>query len=321
MTVVIDLAIMVLGTVLLLYGSDWFLDGVRDLSQMLRVSALVLGVILVGLEPEEMLTAAIASARGASALAVNNVVGVNVTVITCALGLSALLRPISLNKAVRGQALLATLISLLPIILLFTGTVNRLAGLGLLILFALYTFFLWRQDRASIAHTGELEDDDDDDTEEKVTSNSSRRWQLLGLTLLGLVALSAGGYLLVEGAERLVSATALREGVIGATLVSLATGAEMIALGVKAARRQQAEVLVGGILGSFAYNLLVTLGLAAVVRPLGVDFQQTLLPLIFMIASHLFLLLLIWRGSISRVMGGILLAAYVVYLVLIVLMR
>lgn len=318
MTVVIDLIIMALGTILLLYGADWFLDGVRDLSHLLKVSALVLGVILVGLEPEEMLTAAIASARGASALAVNNVVGVNVTIITCALGLSALLRPISLDKAVRGQALLATLISLLPIALLFSCAVNRLAGLGLLALFALYTFFLWRQDRASIVHTSEL---DDDAAEEKRVASTSRRWQLLGLTLLGLVALSAGGYLLVEGAVRLVSATALREGVIGATLVSLATGAEMIALGVKAARRQQSEVLVGGILGSFAYNLLVTLGLAAVVRPLTVDPQQTLLPLIIMIVAHLFLLLLIWRGSISRVMGGVLLATYVVYLVLIVLMR
>lgn len=322
MTVVIDLVIMVLGTILLLYGADWFLDGVRDLSHMLKVSALVLGVILVGLEPEEMLTAAIASARGASVLAINNVVGVNVTIITCALGLATLLRPITLDKAVRGQALLATLISLLPIALLFYGAVNRLAGLGLLALFALYTFFLWRQDRASIVRTGELDDDDDDDekAEAKVASNA-RRWQLLGLTLLGLVALSAGGYLLVEGAVRLVSVTALREGVIGATLVSLATGAEMIALGVKAARRQQSEVLVGGILGSFAYNLLVTLGLAAVVRPLIVDPQQTLLALIIMVVVHLFLLLLIWRGSISRVMGGILMAAYVVYLVLIVLVH
>ena len=142
---------------------------------------------------------------------------------------------------------------------------------------------------------------------------------MLALTLLGLIALSVGGYMLVEGAERLVSATSLREGVVGATLVSLATGAEMIALAVKAARKQQSEVLVGGILGSFSYNLLVTLGLAAVVRPLTVDPQQTLLPLIVMIISHIVLLLLVWRGSINRVMGAIFMLAYLVYLALVVL--
>lgn len=50
---------------------------------------------------------------------------------------------------------------------------------------------------------------------------------------------------------------------MGATIVSLGTGAEMTALGVSAARKKRADILVGGILGSFAYNLLVTLGLAA----------------------------------------------------------
>jgi cation:H+ antiporter len=319
MIVVIDLTIMALGAVLLLYGADWFLDGVRDLSRLLGVSALVLGVLLVGLEPEEMLTAAIASARGSSTLAINNVVGVNVTIITCALGLSALLCPIYLGRPVRRQALLATLISLLPIALLFSGMVSRLAGLFLLALFAVYTFFLWRQDHTSIEHTAELEADDDEN--EGRVGKSLRRWQLFGLTLLGLVGMSGGGYLLVEGAERLVSATGLGEGVVGATLISLATGAEMIALAVKAAHKQQSEVLVGGILGSFAYNLLVTLGLAAVIHPLAVDLHQTLVALGMMIITHLVLLLLIWRGAISRIMGGLFMLAYVAYLMLVVLVH
>jgi cation:H+ antiporter len=320
MMVIVDLAIMAVGAVLLLYGADWFLDGVRDLSRLLKISALVLGVLLVGLEPEEMLTAAIASARGSSMLAINNVVGVNVTIITCALGLSALLRPIYLGRPVRRQALLATLISLLPIALLLSGAVSRLAGLLLLALFALYSFLLWRQDHSSIERASELEDDDDDEGQEK-TGGDPRNWQLIGLTLIGLVAMSGGGYLLVEGAERLVSATGLGEGVVGATLVSLATGAEMIALAVKAARKRQSEVLVGGILGSFAYNLLVTLGFAALVRPLTVDLPQTLPALGTMIITHLFLLLLIWRGGISRVMGGLLMLAYIAYLTLMLLYR
>lgn len=322
MIVVVNLVIMVLGTVMLLYGADWFLDGVRDLSRLLRISALILGVLLVGLEPEEMLTAAIASARGSSMLAINNVVGVNVTIITCALGLAALLRPISLERVVRRQALLATLISLLPIALLFSGMVSRLAGLLLLALFALYTFLLWRQDHTAIEHATALEDDDDDDDDSREQpGKDSRRWSLFGLTLVGLVAMSGGGYLLVEGAERLVSTTGLGEGIIGATLVSLATGAEMITLAVKAARKRQSEVLVGGILGSFAYNLLVTLGLAALVRPLTVDLSQTLPALSTMIITHLLLLLLIWRGGISRAMGGVLMLAYVAYLALMLLSR
>ncbi len=318
MALFLDLGLIVLGAVLLLYGADWFLDGVRDLSRVLGLSTLVLGVILVGLEPEEMLTAALASGRGLPALAINNVIGTNVTIITCALGLSAILAPIVLPRSMRRLALLATLVSLIPIALLFTGLVNRLEGALLLILFAVYTFFLLRMDRNALKHT--LDDDDDDD---KKTPNPKpgRTWRLVGLTLLGLVVMSGGGYLLVEGAQRFVGTTGLGAGIVGGTIVSLATASEMIVLGITAARKGQSEVLVGGILGSFAYNLLVTLGLAAVVNPLPVDFHQTLIPLIFMLVSHLALLALIWRGRFGRVAGSVFVLGYVVYLALVFIVR
>src|SRR5947209_10488712 len=117
----ITLTLLVVGTLLLVLGADWFLDGVGDLAQTLGMSALVLGVILAGLEPEEMLTAAIASARGAPTLAVGNVIGTNVTIVTIALGLSALISPIVIDQSVRQQAFIATLVSIIPIVLLFRG--------------------------------------------------------------------------------------------------------------------------------------------------------------------------------------------------------
>lgn len=319
MVLLLDLGLIVLGAVLLLYGADWFLDGVRDLSRVLGLSTLVLGVILVGLEPEEMLTAALASGRGLPALAINNVIGTNVTIITCALGLSAMLAPIILPKSIRRLALLATLVSLIPIALLFTGFVNRLEGALLLTLFAVYTFFLLRMDRNVLKHT--LEDDDDDDDKKTPNPKPGHTWRLVGLTLLGLVVMSGGGYLLVEGAQRFVSTTGLGAGIVGGTIVSLAAASEMIVLGITAARKGQSEVLVGGILGSFAYNLLVTLGLAAVVNPLPVDFHQTLIPLIFMLVSHLALLALIWRGRFGRVAGSVFVLGYVTYLALVFIVR
>src|SRR5947207_10367416 len=115
MTLLFDLVLMVVGTILLLYGADWFLDGVRDLSRALGISMTVLGIVLVGLEPEEMLASALASGRGVPELALGNVIGTNVTIVTCALGLSALLSPLILDRQIRRQALIATLVSLLPI--------------------------------------------------------------------------------------------------------------------------------------------------------------------------------------------------------------
>jgi cation:H+ antiporter len=311
------LFLLVVGMGLLLAGSDWFLDGAGDLARTLGMSALVLGVLLAGLEPEEMLTAAIASARGAPALAVGNVVGTNVTIVTAALGLSALLFPMVIDRSVRRQAVIATLVSVLPMVLLFLGTVTQGEGVLLLVVFVGYTFLLFRIDREAVKRVAEAEADDDDET----TRHERPRlhWKPIVLTFGGLAAMAVGGPALVEGALRLTQAIGLSQGVAGATIVSLGTGAEMIALGLSAARKKRSDILVGGILGSFAYNLLVTLGLAASIHPVPIDPHVTNLALPVMIAVHLALLALIWYGKISRVMGGVLVAVYLVYLIVVVL--
>ncbi len=314
---VIALGLLVIGTVLMLAGADWFLDGAGDLARALGVSALVLGVLLAGLEPEEMLTAAIASARSAPALAVGNVIGTNVTIVTAALGLSALLFPLVISARVRRQALIATLVSIIPTVLLFLGVVTQLEGVLLLVVFFSYTFFLFRTDREAVRRMAEAEVDDDDDDEGHVRPRL--RWKPILLTFGGLAAMSVGGPAMVEGALRLTQVIGLSQGVVGATIVSLGTGAEMLALGVSAARKKRSDILVGGILGSFAYNLLVTLGLAAAIHTLPVDPHVTFLALPVMIAVHLILLALIWYGKIPRAMGALLVAIYLIYLIAVVL--
>jgi cation:H+ antiporter len=321
LTLLLALGLLVAGTVLLLLGADWFLDGASDLARVLGVSPLVLGVVLAGLEPEEMLTAAIASARGAPTLAVGNVVGTNVTIVTVALGLSALIFPMVIDRGVRRQALIATLVSTVPIALLFLGVVTQLEGVLLLVVFVGYTIFLFRTDREAVRRMVELEADDDenDDDQKPQTARPRLEWKPGLLTIGGLAAMAAGGPAIVEGALRFAQVVGLSQGAVGATIVSLGTGAEMIALGVSAARKKQSDILVGGILGSFAYNLLVTLGLAATIHSIPVDPSVTFIALPVMVVVHLVLLALICSGKISRVIGGFLIVTYAVYLIAVVL--
>ena len=316
------LILLLIGTVLLVFGADWFLDGAGDLARALGISALVLGVLLAGLEPEEMLTAAIASGRSAPALAVGNVIGTNVTIVTVALGLSALIFPMVIDRSVRRQALIATLVSVLPIVLLFLGVVTQLAGVLLLAVFVGYTLFLFRTDREAVKRMAESEaddDDDDDDGDREKHSHPRLHWKPVLLTFGGLAAMALGGPAIVEGALRLAQIIGIGQGAVGATIVSLGTGAEMIALGVSAARKKRSDILVGGILGSFAYNLLVTLGLAAAIHAIPVDPHVTFIALPVMVVVHLVLLALIWYGKIPRVIGGLLVAAYIAYLIAVVL--
>jgi cation:H+ antiporter len=310
------LGLLLIGTALLVVGADWFLDGAGDLARALGVSALVLGVLLAGLEPEEMLTAAIASARGAPTLAVGNVIGTNVTIITAALGLSALIFPLVIDRSVRRQALLATLVSILPMVLLFFGVVTHGEGILLLVVFVGYTFFLFRTDQEAVKRLAASEGDDED--QEKHARPRLHGKPIL-LTVGGLAAMAVGGPAIVEGALRLTRSIGLSQGAVGATIVSLGTGAEMIALGVSAARKQRSDILVGGILGSFAYNLLVTLGLAATIHALPVDRSEIFFAVPIMVIVHLVLLALIWYGKITRRVGGLLVGAYIVYLIAVVL--
>jgi cation:H+ antiporter len=328
MFIILFLVLMAFGTILLLSGADWFLDSIRDMSRLSGLSALVLGIILVGLEPEEMLVSALASWRGNTDLALSNVLGTNITVVTCALGIAAIITPLSVPRILRRQALLATVVSLVPLIMLLFGNVSRWEGLLLLVLFAIYTFVLVRMDRNVLQQAVEEDDDDDDDDskeeeedEDGDTKSAGKLIRLAGLVLVGLLAMAGGGYLLVVSAEGLVAQTGLKDSVVGLTLVSLATSSEMIALAFKAARKDISGVLVGGIIGSFAYNLLVTMGLAALIHPLPVDLRLYLVPLVALVVSHVALLVLIWLGRVGRVAGGILLLSYVIFVVLIFVMH
>ncbi len=320
LALLLTLGLLGVGTLLLVVGADWFVDGAGDLAHALGVSALVVGVLLAGLEPEEMLTAAIASARGAPTLAVGNVIGTNVTIVTLALGLSALIFPMTIDRSVRRQALIATLVSIIPVVLLFLGVVTQLEGVFLLIVFVGYTIFLFRTDREAVKRVAEPEGDDDDDKEQDQHLQARPRlhWKPVLLTIGGLAAMAVGGPAIVEGALRLAQTIGLSQGAVGATIVSLGTGAEMIALGVSAARKKRSDILVGGILGSFAYNLLVTLGLAATIRSIPVDPHVTFIALPVMVGVHLVLLALVWYGKITRWMGGLLVGAYVAYLIAVV---
>ena len=201
---------------LLLIGADWFLDGAGDFARALGVSALVIGVLLAGLEPEEMLTAAIASARGAPALAVGNVIGTNVTIVTAALGISALIFPLVIDKRVRRQALIATLVSVLPIVLLFLGIVTQLAGVLLLVVFVGYTLFLFRTDQEAIKHIHAPEEDDED-SEKAWHSRPRLHWKPVLLTFGGLAAMAGGGPAIVEGALRLTQTIGISQGAVGVT--------------------------------------------------------------------------------------------------------
>ena len=229
------------------------------------MTVVAVGVLLAGAEPEELLTAVIAALRDRPGLAVGDALGANVTMLTACLGLAALLRPLPVGHRVRQYAGMAAVRRGArrprparrpgrpgrgrPAARRRTSGWSRWSGGA----------SASRRPSASCAEV------DDDEHPDRSPARS------LGLALVGIALMLAGGDLAVRGAERLVDSLGRSDSAVGLTVLALATTAELFALVLTAARHDVPEIAVAGVVGSAAYNATATLGAAALARPLEVD--------------------------------------------------
>lgn len=308
---VLAVVLLVAGAALLTAGAEAFAEHIGSASSRLGVSVLALGILLAGAEPEEAVTAMVASAQGHPALAAGDAVGANLVILTVTLGLAAVLTPLPVSRRVTQYAGAAAAVGALAVLLMWNGVLSRGEGTVLVLLYALGVLWVWRREQEPpvVGELAERAEEADDSGEERANKEPSRS---LLLVLLGLLGMVAGGYLAVRGAEGLVDAFGATESVIGLTVLALATSAEMIALVLAAHRRGVTEVALAGAVGSVAYNATVSLGLAAWVDPLLLGRGSPVLT-VGLVTAALPLVLLAGRrtGFLPRTLGILLGAAYV----------
>ncbi|WP_229662312.1 calcium/sodium antiporter [Agromyces bauzanensis] len=138
------------------------------------------------------------------------------------------------------------------------------------------------------------------------------------LFLVGLLATIGGAELLVRGGTRLAARLGISPMVIGVTVVSLGTSTPELAIGIDAALQGSSSLALGNIAGTNTLNLLLILGLAAVVQPLTLRSQAIRLDLPIMVAAAAALFLVALDGVVTRLDGGALIALGLLYSVLIV---
>ena len=300
---ILAVVLLVVAAGLLVAGAELFVENAAAAASRLGVTLLATAVLLAGAEPEELLTAVLASAQDRPGLAVGDAVGANVTMLTGALGLAAVVRPLPIGPRTRLYAGGSAGAGVLAVLALLGG-VTRLEGVLLLLAYVALVAAVWRRERTPPV-IGELAEAQDADP-------SRRPAVALALVAVGLVVMTAGGALAVEGATRLVTAVDRSDTAIGLTVLGLATTAELFALVLAAARHGVEEVAVAAVVGSAAYNATATLGAAAVVAPLP---QTALVAASVAAVLPLAVLALSRSGSLGRAAGGSLLAAYLVFVV------
>ena len=295
------------GVAAIVWGAETFAEHLAAASTRLGVSAFALAVLLAGAEPEELATAVTASLRKAPAIALGDVIGANVVVALVALGVGALVAPLPFDRRVRRYALAGLPAGGLAAWVAWDGEVTRPEGGLLVAAYLLFIGVIWALERQppALGEVGELDED----------HAAGRVGRELLLVVAGVAAMAIGAVALVEGIRRISDVESTQRG-LGLVVVGFATGFELVVLAWSAARRGITAAVVAGVVGSFTYNVTMTLGAGALARPLRVEDAAALhLPWLLMLLGLAVPLALSVRGRLDRRAGLVLLACYPAFVV------
>lgn len=322
-----DIVWLVAGLVLILVGANILTEGASAIARRIGVSELVVGLTVVafGTSAPELAISVLAAVGGSAPLAIGNVVGSNIFNILVIIGVTALVRPIVMERSVMTMEIPMVLLS--SVVLLVLGNsgwlngyggneVSRVAGIFLLVFFLLFMRYTF----ASARHP----DFSGKDAAPSGSSGDEKPpmavWKSVLFVLGGLAALVWGGDRFVEGASGIAQGLGVSEAVIGLTIVAAGTSLPELATSVVAAVKGRPGLALGNVIGSNIFNVLMVLGLSATIRPLpfgGIgNFDLGTL----LVASVLFWLFgwLFRKRTITRAEGAVLVAVYVGYVAVLI---
>ena len=307
MNIFIAIALLIVGFVMLTKGADWFVDGSSALAFRLGIPQLVIGLTIVamGTSAPEAAVSITSALKGNEGITVGNVVGSNIMNILLILGIASVIVPLAVQKSTRMIEIPYMIaITVLFGVLGYTGEmVTRVEGGILWIAFLIYLgYLLW------MAKKGKEENEPDE-------KQKSLPLQLL-MILAGLICIVLGSDLVVDGATEIAKVIGISERIIGLTIVAFGTSLPELVTSVTAARRGNADIAIGNIVGSNVFNILFVAGTSALISPIVFE-SKFVLDTAVATATAVLLLVCVCNkeGKLKRSGGIIMLAAYAVYFV------
>ena len=303
----IDFLLLLVGLPLLYYGGDFLVTGSIRLGQKFKVSPFVIGATVVGFgtSSPELAVSILAGLQGAPELAMGNVIGSNVANVGLVLGLTAFLIPLTIGeKRLKDEAPAFLFATFLIMFLVWNFSLSRWeGGCMILLLFA----YLWISFRKKEETEIEVEE------ETRLWAEKGIFFQFL-LIFFGMGLLITGAWLLVEGAVGIAQFLGVSEWFIGISIVAVGTSLPEIVSSIMAAKRGHGELAIGNVFGSNIFNILMVLGVTALVKPLTIH-EPIHADLIFTTGLSCFLILLIrMEHVLTKRDGFILLVCYAIYL-------
>jgi len=238
------------GVAAIVWGAELFSENLSAAAARLGVASFALALLLAGAEPEELATVVAASWRGSPGIAFGNVIGTNVAICLVALGVAAVIRTLPFGLRVMRYAALGLPLGMISVWFAWDGSVSRAEGGILVFLYVAYVAVIWvfEKQPPSLGEVGTIEE-----ATKQTGMLRGKVGRELALVLTGLVAMSGGATLLVEAVRRISNVEATQTK-LGLTVVAFAAGFELVVLAWSASRRGVSEVVIAGVVGSFAYD-------------------------------------------------------------------
>lgn len=311
--------LLVIGFIILIKGADFFVDGASSIAKIAKMPTLLIGLTIVafGTSAPEAAVSINAALKGSNDIAIGNVIGSNIFNLLVAVGISAMIRPIKVQKTtiIKEYPLSMYSVALLIILSLdnlFAGNdanlLTRGDGLILLLGFGVFMFYL--------IEMAVLSKEADDEVEEIVKLPLSKS---IIFSLLGLIGIVFGGDIVVKSATNIALQLGMSQTLVGLTIVAVGTSLPELVTSVTAARKGESDIAIGNIIGSGLFNIFFVLGISATIHPIAVSskliFDFIILAIVTVI-SHVFAYS---KKEVDKKEGFALTAMYIAYMVYIII--
>ncbi len=304
------------GFYLLIQGADKLIRGATSLGKRLKVSDMAIGLTVVafGTSLPELTVNVFGSFSGNTGIVLGNIIGSNIANVFLILGAAAFVRPLLVTDQTVWKEIPMALLAGIVLIAMISdqlisghgfSMLDRVDGIVLLSFFAIFLSYI-----SSMMKNTEP-------PEEKSDEPMALPQTYLNISL-GLLGLVVGGKLVVNGAVDVAQLFGLSETVIGLTIVAIGTSLPELVTSLLAAHRGNANIAVGNIIGSNIFNVFFVLGISALIAPIPIGTVSFLDEgMLLLSGALLFAIMFIGkRFELERWQGGIMVALYVLYLVL-----
>ncbi len=296
------LGLLVIGFVMLVKGADWFVEGAAGIATKFKIPQLVIGLTIVamGTSAPEAAVSISAALKGNAAITIGNVVGSNILNILIILGLSSLFTVLKVAKStVKLEIPFMCAITILLFVLGIDGSISFVDGIILWLMFIGFLIYL-----LNMARKNPVEEEVEDISIVKA----------LVLTVVGLVLIILGSDFAVDGATSLARILGLSERFIGLTIVALGTSLPELFTSVSAARKGNADIAIGNIVGSNIFNILFVIGTSSLI--ISVPFASGFFIDTFVaLISGVILWICVRKYELNKYHGLFMLACYVAYFI------